>query len=458
VRAVEHAGPHPNPLPPGGRGSNSAAAGLIGQDLTALSQALAAGAITSVALVNATLQAIDHRRDLNAFLHVDAAGALAAAAQSDARRVAGRVLGPLDGLTLAVKDNIDVAQMPTTAGMATRRGRIASHDAFAVQRLRSAGMVVLGKLNMHEAALGATNDNPHFGRCENPLRAGFTPGGSSGGSAAAVAAGLCALALGTDTMGSVRVPAAYCGVVGFKPSFGAVSVRGSVACCYALDHVGALVRSQRDLTLVMPLLAAFDAACADAREIAPRALAPRFVAATGLTLSPDVASAYAAALVRLHACGHEVVEIDLSAYDFSRARRAGLLMVEADLLVEHAADWRSQPQHFSPELTRMLRWAEQRSAVDLAAAQRVVAAAHLEVQRWWSQGDVMLMPTTPQVAFAFADAVPANQADLTSIANMTGLPALSLPLPAPPGALPAALQVMAPVGADAALIALENLL
>jgi Asp-tRNA(Asn)/Glu-tRNA(Gln) amidotransferase A subunit family amidase len=430
---------------------------VIEPDLTALSQALAAGATTSVALVDATLQAIETRRALNAYLHVDAAGARAAAEQSDARRAAGQCLGPLDGLTLAVKDNIDVALMPTTAGMATRRGRIASHDAFAVQRLRSAGMVVLGKLNMHEAALGATNDNPHFGRCENPLRVGFTPGGSSGGSAAAVAAGLCALALGTDTMGSVRVPAAYCGVVGFKPSFGAVSVRGSVACCYALDHVGALLRSQRDLMLVMPQFAGFDAACVDAREITPRALAPQFVAATGLTLSPTVATAYAAALTRLRARGHPVVEIDLSPYDFSRARRAGLLMAEADLLVEHAADWRSQPQHFSPELTRLLRWAEQRSAADLAAAQRVVSAAHLEVQRWWAQGDVMLMPTTPQTAFPFADAVPANQADLTSIANMAGLPALSLPLPAPLGELPAGLQVMGPVGADAALIALENL-
>ena len=203
-------------------------------DLSAQAQALARGECRSLALTQATLAAIAaaHSR-LRAYLHVDAAGACQAAAQSDARRAAGRLRSPLDGLSLAVKDNIDVAGLPTTAGMATRRGRTAERDAFVVQQLRGAGMVLLSKLNMHEAAIGATNDNPFSGRCDNPLRAGQTPGGSSGGSAAAAAAGLCALALGTDTMGSVRIPAAYCGGVGFKPSWGRVSTRGTVACCPA---------------------------------------------------------------------------------------------------------------------------------------------------------------------------------------------------------------------------------
>ncbi len=430
-------------------------------DLISQAQALADGRTTSRVLTDAHLARIEALNPrLNAFLHVDAEGARRAAAGSDARRAAGATFGPLDGLTLALKDNIDVSGLPTTAGMATRRGRIAQSDAFVVQRLREAGMVILGKLNMHEAALGATNDNPHHGRCENPHRAGFTPGGSSGGSAAAVAAGLCALALGTDTMGSVRLPAAYCGVVGFKASFGLVSTRGTVACGYALDHVGPLVRSLADLRLVMPVLGAFDAACADARRVPPaEALArPRFVAARvtpNLGLEREVKAAYVKAIAALRERGHAVDELSLAAYDFGRARRAGLLMVEADLLVEHAADWREQPQHFSPELARFMRYAEGQTATAYAGAARVVAAAQVEVARWFQHGDVMLLPTTPQTAFSFDAPVPANQADLTSIANMAGVPALTVPLPREPGELPVGLQFIAPVGHEATLLQLN---
>lgn len=434
---------------------------LLHADLTAQSQALARGDTTSTALTAQVLSLFAQRNpQLNAYLHVDAESALRAAARSDARRAAGATLGPLDGLTLAVKDNIDVAGMPTTAGMATRRGRIALADAFVVRRLREAGMVVLGKLNMHEAALGATNDNPHFGRCEHPQRAGFTPGGSSGGSACAVAAGLCALALGTDTMGSIRIPAAYCGVVGFKASWGLVSTAGTVACCHALDHVGPLLRSRRDLLLVMPALAAFDAHCADARDIVarPSVNRPRFVAASdvaALGATPAIVAAYEQALQALRARGDTVTLVDLSHHDFGRARRAGLLAAEADLLVEHAEDWRGQPQNFSPELARMLVWASKQGAAALAAALRTVAQAHAEAARWWLHGDVMLLPTAPQAAFAFGAAVPANQADFSAIANMAGLPALSAPLPVAAGDLPLGLQAIAPVGCEATLLALN---
>ena len=434
---------------------------LAAADLTAQSHALARGAITSAALTEELLAQIALRNpQLNAFLQVDAEGARQAAAQSDARRANGESLGPLDGLGVAFKDNIDVAGLPTTAGMATRRGRIAAQDAFAVQRLRAAGMVVLGKLNMHEAALGATNANPHYGRCENPLRAGFTPGGSSGGSAAAVAAGLCALALGSDTMGSVRIPAAYCGVVGFKASWGRVSTRGTVACCHALDHVGPIVRSQRDLALVVPVLNGYDDLCADARAFAPAVSPSRltFVAASDidrLGAKLEVCAAYRQALRALREQGETVIEIELAGYDFGRARRAGLLMVEADLLVEHADDWRTQPQNFSPELARLLRWAEQQSTAALAAAQRTVAAAHIEAARWFTHGSVMLLPTAPQQAFAFGEPVPANQADFTALANMAGLPAMTLPLPVAPSELPIGLQCVAASGAEDILLHLD---
>jgi Asp-tRNA(Asn)/Glu-tRNA(Gln) amidotransferase A subunit family amidase len=441
--------------------------GLLDQDLHSQSAALAQGLCSSAALTEAVLQRTLLRQPaLHAFLHVDVDGAREAAAQSDMRRSRAQALGPLDGLSLAVKDNIDVAGLPTTAGMATRQGRIATQDAFVVQRLRAAGMVVLGKLNMHEAALGATNDNPHFGRCNHPHHAGFTPGGSSGGSACAVAAGLCALALGTDTLGSVRIPAAYCGVVGFKASYGAISTRGTVACCHALDHVGPLVRSRRDLQRVLPHLLAFDALCADARPHFAQAAVqrPRWVVADdvfALGTTAPVAQAYERAVQALRDRGDTVTTIHIAGHDFGRARRAGLLMVEADMLLTHADDWRDQPANFSDELQRFMRYGQNQSAAALAAAQRTVALAHTEAARWFSHGDVMLLPTAPQTAFAFGDAVPANQADFTAIANMAGLAAMSVPLPVgggglPPGlppGLPIGLQLIAPAGAEATLLA-----
>ncbi|MBL8327905.1 MAG: amidase [Rubrivivax sp.] len=430
-------------------------------DATAQADALARSDIRSEALTQALLQRIAATQArYNAFLHVDAQGALAAARASDARRAAGRTASALDGVSLAVKDNIDVAGMPTTAGMATRRGRLATEDAFVVQRLRAAGLVILGKLNMHEAALGATNDNPHFGRCEHPQHQGFTPGGSSGGSACAVAAGLCALALGTDTMGSVRLPASYCGVLGLKGSYGVVSTRGSVACGYGLDHIGPLTRSLRDLRALWPLMAQHDGRCADARRVTahppiaePRWLAPLDLRVLGVDESAS--HAFGNALQTLQARGDTVQRVDLATYDFGRARRAGLLVVEADLLVEHAADWQGRRADFSPELERFMGRAERQPAAAYAAALRTLAQARVEVERWWSMGDVMLLPTTPQTAFAFGRPVPANQADLTSIANMAGVPAISLPLPVPAGALPIGLQAIAPEGHEATLLHLD---
>ena len=150
--------------------------------------------------------------------------------------------GPLAGMTIGIKSNIAVAGLPWTAGMELHRERIATRDAEVVARLRAAGAIILGSCNMEEAALGAKTDNPWFGATQNPHRLGYTPGGSSGGSAAAVAAGLCDAALGTDTMGSIRKPASYCGIYGFKPAQSAVSQDGLEPCEASLDVIGPLAR------------------------------------------------------------------------------------------------------------------------------------------------------------------------------------------------------------------------
>jgi aspartyl-tRNA(Asn)/glutamyl-tRNA(Gln) amidotransferase subunit A len=331
--------------------------------------------------------------------------------------------------------------------------RVAREDAPVVAALRAAGMHCLGKLNMHPMALGASNHNPDFGDCFNPLRAGHSPGGSSGGSGAAVAAGLCALALGTDTMGSVRIPAAYCGVVGFKPSHGVLGLQGVVPLSRLLDHVGLLARRVEDLGAAMDWLAPTLPASANPGR--PRLGVVRDVHALGA--QAEVAEAYAQGLRQLaHAIDADWVDVALDAPLLGRARRAGLLLCEAELhgLLEPVL--REQPERLPADLRAMMAYIEGRSAVDLGRALSLVGQMGEHWQHLTGEVDVLLLPTALQTAFAMDAPVPAHQADLTAPANMAGLPAISLPLPVPQGVLPVGLQMVGRRGQDRALLHLAE--
>jgi aspartyl-tRNA(Asn)/glutamyl-tRNA(Gln) amidotransferase subunit A len=403
----------------------------------------------------ARIDAMDGR--LNAYLHVTAHAALAAADESDARRAGGTTIGPLDGVPIAIKDNIDVAGVPTTAGIAARRGRLAHGDAFVVQRLKRAGAVILGKLNMHEAALGATNANEAYGFCHNPHRHGFTPGGSSGGSAAAIAAGLCAAALGTDTLGSVRIPASYCGVAGLKPTYGLVSTRGTVPLSWTLDHVGPLARNVADLGLLLDVMAGFDAespesrvrTTGDTRYAGPYSqrldglVVGRVVGLDSVPLEPGVAFAFAQAIEVLRGLGATIVDVRLDNYAFTPLRLQALLAVEAECAVVHADDLAADPDGFSETFRTYVGWGARQPAHKLAAAYRAIADVRLTARRALAQAPVLALPTTPHEAFAFADPVPHVQADLTSLANMARLPAVTVPMGRGDTGLPVGLQVLA---------------
>lgn len=437
---------------------------LMAADATAQREALARGETTAAELAARYLDAIERAQPtMNAFIAFDRERALADARASDAHRAAHGARA-LEGLAIAIKDNLDAAGFRTTAGMATRRDAPpAPHDSTAVARLRAAGAVILGKLNLHEAALGADNHNPHFGACHHPRRHGVTPGGSSGGSGAAVAGALCSAALGTDSMGSVRIPASYCGVFGLKPTYGAISPRGSVVVSRRLDHVGVLARSARDLGLLLPVLAGFDPACAESRAVAFAAAAggPLRIgvpALDGIEVQPVVREAFARGLDALRARGHALVDLPPSRMEPGKARRAGLLVCEAEMLVEHAADWAARRERFSPALAKMLAWAAGKSAADFARADRVLDEAAVQMQQWLSACDVLAWPTAPQVAFAFGTPVPANQADLTCFANMAGVPALSMPLPVDADAWPVGMQLIGRAGDDLRLVALAHAL
>ncbi len=411
--------------------------------------------------VRATLDDIGVRNPaLNIFTWLDQAGALAAARASDARHAAGTQLSVLDGAIVAVKDNIDVAGLPTTAGLGFRRDHRAAADAFVVARLRAAGAIVLGKVNMHAAAFGATSRNADFGDCANPTHPGLVAGGSSGGSAAALALGWAQLALGTDTMGSVRVPASYCGVAAIKPAAGMISCGGVLPLCALLDHVGLLARDARDLGLALPLAAGFDAADPAARRFGPQlplpvpatARAPR--APLGATVEPGIWARFEAALATIACLGCVVERFDAPPCDLGSLRRAGLLLTGAAMLVTYETAWRDRRAAFPHEMAATMTWAEGKSARDMARALTLMASGIPLQRHLQGAAQCLLLPTSPMSPFATDAPAPANQADLTVLPNISGSPAASVPMPCGASELSAGLQIIGGAGDDMAVLAL----
>lgn len=425
---------------------------LLQLDARAQAAEIRAGRLSCAQLVAAQQRAVATLdADINAYVQRVPDGEIEAAIRSQIEKASSDVRSNLRGATFAVKDNIDVAGLPTHAGLKALAAKPADADAKAVQRLRQAGMILLGKVNMHAMALGATNHNVDFGDCRNPRRLSHTPGGSSGGSGAAVAAGLCSLALGTDTMGSVRVPASYCGVVGFKPSFDAIPTDGLLVLSTPLDHIGVLARSVGDCVEAFAWLSGDASSSADSSSQAQyEFLYPSDLAALGAEES--VCKAFEAALTRLRGGGFRLKAVDIDATRLSRIRHAGLLLCEAELADSLASVMAERREQIPAELLQMLEFGERMSSAKLSRA--MVEVVH--AQRWLNQltsgHDGLLLPTTPQSSFAMSDPVPRNQPDFTAPANMSGAPAISIPMPVADDALPIGLQLIGHRDSDAALL------
>lgn len=349
--------------------------------------------------------------------------------------------GALAGLTIGVKANVMVNGLPWTGGCEVFRNRIAERDAEVVAKLRAAGAVIIGTTNMEEAALGAKTDNPFFGATQNPHRPGYTPGGSSGGSGAAVAAGLCDAALGTDTMGSIRIPAAYCGVYGFKPAHTAVSQDGLEMTEPSLDTIGPLARDIDVLERLSRVISNFGGGVAGGPVTIVKALG-------GIECDLPVLNAFEAAQLALGAN----VEIELP-YPPSRIRFAGFIRASR-FLAAHLAD--AEPVKISPALAKLLTYGPKRSAADLAEDAQVIAETKAALKAALETYGAILMPTAPQVAFPHSKAAPANQADFTCLANIAGLPAIAIPAGWSNDGLPIGVQLMGKAGDEAGLFALAR--
>ncbi|HET8897468.1 MAG TPA: amidase [Rhodanobacteraceae bacterium] len=426
---------------------------------------LATGQVTPNALAEAYLAAAERRNaELNAFveLHPDMVREQADAAT---RRRAQGVIGRLDGIPVAVKDNLDMAGWPTRAGIPARGSKTARSDAHAVARLRAAGAVLMGKTLLDEGALGAAGDNPHYGPTKNPFRLDCTAGGSSCGSAAAVAAGLVAAALGSDSLGSVRIPASYCGLSAIKPTHGEISARGLIPAARRLDAVGVLARSPDDLAVMLQVLGGYDAEDPRSRKRRVALAIPDWepgrlrsgvlgnLAAIGV--EDAVIEVFDEAVARLNLELGQRHGVDFSDWNFSRTRRAGLLLMEAEMRHTFAAEV-ADAAALSPRFRAMLDFAASKNATDYVVADRVLDAAALKSRRLFAQIDVLILPTTPQGAFPLAGPAPDNQADLTGFASLAGCPAVSIPMGTFPDGLPIGMQFVGPPGSDLRLLELAS--
>jgi aspartyl-tRNA(Asn)/glutamyl-tRNA(Gln) amidotransferase subunit A len=414
-----------------------------------------------VAAVESCLSAIGTRNgELNALVWVDEAGARAAAAEAAFRHRAGIAASPIDGLPIAVKANVAVKGAPWTAALAPFGDRVAVEDSTIVAQMRRAGAVIVGIANMHEAAFGATTDSPLYGQARNPLDPSRTPGGSSGGSAAAVAAGMAMAAIGTDTMGSVRIPSAYCGVAGFKPSAGRVARTGVEPLSWTLDHVGFHAPS---IALCKAMLreAGFDASdphCVDygvqerrldAFQVA--VLEPFDDCDPGIAARMTEAARVAASLFG------PMRQVSIDA-DFGRLRRRGLLICEAEFAALRGNTIESFLAMVSPSLRSMIAWGMAQPSVKLADALSFTGVSQEAAHRAFGAADAILLPASPQTAFRIGDEAPINQADYTVFANFAGLPAAVVPMGLAANGMPMGLQILGKRGSDETVLAVAEAL
>ncbi|HET9201694.1 MAG TPA: Asp-tRNA(Asn)/Glu-tRNA(Gln) amidotransferase subunit GatA [Acidimicrobiia bacterium] len=444
---------------------------------------LRSGETTASALLEEALDTASRTEaQLHAFLTIDSGGAREAAARADADFADGVDLGPLHGIPVALKDNMCTRGVETTAGSQILAGYVPPYDATVVERLRHGGAVIVGKTNLDEFAMGSSTENSAYGPTYNPWDLSRVPGGSSGGSAAAVAAGSALLGLGSDTGGSIRQPASLCGVVGMKPTYGTVSRYGLIAFASSLDQIGPFTRTVEDSALALSTIWGHDPmdSTSHAGEYPdPTAALGRGI--DGLTVGmvtelsgegfePAVEAATGDMLARLEKAGVGVVEVSLPSFEIALsayyliapaeassnlARFDGIrygLRVEGQTTEELMA--RTRAEGFGPEVTRRILLGTYSLSAGYydafyGQAQRVRAAIQEDFARAYDQVDVLVSPTSPTVAFEAgartSDPLAMYLSDICNIpANLAGHPAISVPIGLDDSGLPIGFQVMAP--------------
>jgi aspartyl-tRNA(Asn)/glutamyl-tRNA(Gln) amidotransferase subunit A len=447
--------------------------------MASLSAAIAARKVSPVEVTRDCLDRIERLDNrLRSFITVDADGALRAARELEAELAAGSRRGPLHGVPLAYKDLCHVEGLPTSCGTKTREYFFDRNECTAVARLRRAGAVTLGKLNMSELALGPFGENAHHGDAQNPWRIGHVPGGSSSGSGVAVAAGLALGALGSDTGGSIRLPAACCGIVGLKPTYGRVSRAGAMALSWSFDHVGPMARTVRDVAMLLGIIAGHD----PRDGTSSRRAVPDYVAALERPMAPlrlgvpenyyldrldaQVERAFQTALRVIGDLGVSVEPIRVPDPEVMVGACSNV-MVRAESAAIHARLIRERPHELQPAVRLRLEPGLHISAHDYLQASRLRARLTRQfVAEVFAAVDVLIAPTIPEPPPAF-EAVKAGGptelvkrmgrfSRLTRPINGYGLPAVSLPCGFSEDGRPVALQIIGRPFAEATILRLAH--
>ena len=437
------------------RGAPPKSPDLADLTLKQASERLRSQAISAVDLVQACLRRIQTQNpSLNALITVTAEQALTTAREMDAEHRRGKWRGPLHGIPIALKDNIDTEGIRTTAASELFKDRLPSEDAEVVRRLKSAGAILLGKTNLHEFAFGGSSSISYFGPVHNPWALERVPGGSSGGSAAATASGLCFGSLGTDTAGSVRLPASQCGIVGFKPTYGRVSNRGVVPLSWTLDHVGPMCRTVEDTALLLGVIAGYDEMDPSSVDRPVPDYSQSLTTRTSKLrlgiprtpffndLDPEIAKAVDDAIQVLRTLTASLREVQLPPAPNGRE------IVGPEAFAYHSKWITESPEKYQPATReRLLQFASAVTTEQYVHARRRCDLLRREIKNVFTTVDLLVTPTMSSPPSAINPIAAGASLDTGRIRNTSpfdvlGLPAISIPCGFTRSGLPIGLQII----------------
>jgi aspartyl-tRNA(Asn)/glutamyl-tRNA(Gln) amidotransferase subunit A len=417
--------------------------------------------VSPVEIVKSVLERVkEYNPKINAYIAVNEQSALASAEQAESDIMKGNYRGTLHGIPMALKDIFYIKGEVSTIGSKIHMHHISDYDATIVGKLKEAGVVFTGKLNLHEYAWGGTTNNPHFGPCRNPWNTELIPGGSSGGSGAAVAADLTIASIGTDTGGSIRIPASFCGIVGLKPTHGRVSKYGCFPLAWTLDHIGPMTKTVKDAAILLEAIAGYDENDPTTVQV-PVVPYSQFLS-DGIKdmkigvdeylfkdIDANVERLVREAICQLERMGAKIEIVELPS--LKHVQWAEMITILAEASTIHHNNMKERPQDFGEDVRKLLELGELPSAVDYLQAQQVRRKLTQEFAEIYKRVDVLAAPSLPCIAphigddFVLMNGKEVSFIDriipFTAPANLTGLPSISIPCGFSLG-MPVGLQLM----------------